>query len=125
MQTHCCRESAGNTRTKSDTATAVLGPSNRRFQDITGWMLPAGGLLLLPKCPACLAAYIFIITGVGISVSAATYLRFVFLTICIASITYFVARREFRLFAMVYGKRRHGKAARSLRPFLSSKNFRE
>lgn len=78
----CCGSAA---ETKSVTATPVR-PFARRFHNIAGWIIPAGGLVLLPKCPACLAAYIAIVTGVGISVSAATYLRVVLLTICIASI---------------------------------------
>jgi len=60
-------------------------------------MLPAGGLVLLPKCPACLAAYIATITGAGISISAASYLRVILLTMCAASMAFLAARWGRRL----------------------------
>jgi hypothetical protein len=107
----CCQSAAGK---RSVTVTTVRSPFARRCHHIAGWILPAGGLVLLPKCPACVAAYVAIVTGVGISVSAATYLRMLLLTICIASIAYFAARRGYRRFALISKKRSHGKAVRHL-----------
>src|SRR5216683_3976472 len=90
MSPYCCCESTVKKST-SDT-NAVPMRFARRCHEIAGWILPTGGLVLLPKCPACLAAYVALITGVGISVSAAMYLRMLLLTLCIASIAYFAAR---------------------------------
>lgn len=39
------------------------------------WLIPCGGFMLIPKCPACFAAYITLATGVGISTSTASIAR--------------------------------------------------
>lgn len=67
------------------------------------WRRASGGafsgalLVLLPKCPMCIAAYIALVTGVGVSVSTAAYLREGTLVLCICALGYitYSVRRAF------------------------------
>ena len=65
----------------------------RRLRDISAWLLPSAGLVLMPKCPACLAAYVALGTGLGVSFSTATYLRWVVLFLCVASLLFLIVQR--------------------------------
>lgn len=57
-----------------------------RGAEATGWLLPAAALALLPKCPCCLAAYIALFTGIGLSVETAAYIRPALLVLLLASL---------------------------------------
>lgn len=46
------------------------------------WIAPGVGLALMPKCPACLAAYLALGTGIAVSLQAAEVLRVGLLIIC-------------------------------------------
>jgi uncharacterized membrane protein YidH (DUF202 family) len=50
------------------------------------------GLLwaLIPKCPACLAAYIALATGLSVSVSVASHLRYVLIAIFLVTVSVLV-----------------------------------
>jgi hypothetical protein len=68
----------------------------RRGLEVAEWAIPGALLALMPKCPVCLAAYVALGTGIGLSITVASYLRVVLLVACIASLSYLVATRARR-----------------------------
>ena len=72
----------------------------RRVREILAWVLPSAILVLVPKCPACLAAHLTLWTGLGLSLSTATYLRWVLLLVCVASLLFLIVERLDRRGAM-------------------------
>ena len=87
---HCCQietRAGGNARRPA---------SQLRWRhggETAGWIVPGVTLALLPKCPVCVAAYVALATGIGISLPAATYLRAMLVVLCVASLVFIMARR--------------------------------
>jgi len=59
---------------------------SRRRAGVAASILPGAALVLLPKCPLCLAAWLGLMTGVGVSAVAAAYLRGAIVVLCVASV---------------------------------------
>jgi len=55
--------------------------------------LSLGVWLLIPKCPVCLAAYVALWTGLGLSFGAATYVRWSLLATSGVLLSYVAVRR--------------------------------
>jgi hypothetical protein len=92
----CC--AAGSLRSDAqavETPRTTAGPvsATRRCLDLAGYVVSAAVLVLLPKCPACLAAYLAMGAGVGIAVSTAASLRLILLFVSLSWLAYGLSRR--------------------------------
>ena len=67
-----------------------------RCCEVSGWLIPTAMLALLPKCPACFAAYFAIGSGVVLTVSAAAQLRILLVTFCVALLSYLASKAAIR-----------------------------
>lgn len=65
----------------------------RRAGEVAGWIAPTATLALLPKCPACVAAYVALATGIGISLPTAAWLRAALVALCVTALAFVFARR--------------------------------
>ncbi len=82
----CCN-TAGGPKTAGWTA---------KVRSAAKWILPSAGIALVPKCPACLAAYVALWTGLGLSLAVATYLRYGLLLVCGGCLIALVVQRVIR-----------------------------
>jgi hypothetical protein len=64
----------------------------RRLTEAAGWVLPGVIVTLLPKCPACLAAWLVLSTGIGLSAPAAGRLRLLLLIVSLVPTLYLTAK---------------------------------
>lgn len=64
----------------------------RKSRGVAAWLVPGGLLVLMPKCPVCLAGYVAAATGLGLSVPAASGLRTVLIALCCVSLAFLVLR---------------------------------
>ncbi len=68
----------------------------RRRRRLVAWAAPGLVLAALPKCPACVAAYLAVI-GIGLPVAAAAHLRTAIVIACIAALVVLVVRGAARV----------------------------
>lgn len=64
----------------------------RRFRGLSGVIGSGALLILLPKCPVCVAVYLAFWTGAGFLVPAAHYVRLVAAGLFVGSLLYVLAR---------------------------------
>ena len=81
----------------ADEARTVGGGPRLRSAKAAGWVLPSAVMVLMPKCPACVVAYVAIVTGAGISVSAAAHLRLLVLVLCVVMLICMAAKPLLRV----------------------------
>lgn len=100
MKTNCSCESATGRASRKTTVAQTTSPLTfrQRITKTVRWLLPGITLALLPKCPICLAAYVALGTGIGLSVTAATWLRTGLVVLCIGSLTYLVMNKVWSLY---------------------------
>jgi hypothetical protein len=78
-------------RPKSSAGKRPAGLLRRAWRSMQ-WLFPATVLVLIPKCPFCVAAYVAIFTGIGISVSTARWIQILMLALCLTSLAYLAVR---------------------------------
>jgi hypothetical protein len=82
---------------KPGDAKPPIGLLRRTWQGIQ-WLFPALLLVFMPKCPMCVAAYIALFTGIGVTVSTAHWIQLGMLTLCIAALAFLAGRFWLRRF---------------------------
>jgi hypothetical protein len=80
----CCHGGAPSAPSRS---------TSRSVWEIAGGALSVGVWVLMPKCPVCLAAYVALWTGLGLSFTTAKYVRWTLLVVSGAALIYLVVRR--------------------------------
>lgn len=67
---------------------AATRPARRSCMALAGWVVPGTILAIMPKCPACLAAYVAVGTGVALSATVAASLRMALIALSLAWLSY-------------------------------------
>lgn len=65
----------------------------KHHTETLSWIASGALLLAIPKCPACLAAYLALWTGIGLSFTAASYLRYLAIGLCCIALLALVLNR--------------------------------
>ena len=76
---------------------AEEGQVTRRTRGAAAWALPSVALALVPKCPMCVAAYLAIGSGLGVSLTTAAHLRTALVWLCWSTLALLVARLVARI----------------------------
>lgn len=79
----CCKQRSGSVLPRSAAAASYL--------------LPAAALILMPKCPACVAAYVALVTGITLSIPAAGHVRTTLIVTAVCVLSMLVFRRLRRM----------------------------
>lgn len=92
----CCTNGEPADPTPSDVAATSR---SRRIAALIEWALPLTTLALVPKCPACVATYVLLFTGIGLSFPAAAAVRWTLIVLSLAALGYLLLRTARRAIA--------------------------
>ena len=93
MRTCCTAGDPGDPGESTITAPASAArASQRRFAGFVQWALPVTILALVPKCPVCVAGYVLLFTGIGLSLPAAATIRWAIIALCVLALIMLAAR---------------------------------
>jgi hypothetical protein len=87
MNAHRCCHHVAAQRTGPHSST----PLHRLYLAVK-WAAPGAILVVMPKCPMCIVAYVALFTGMGISLSTAAHLRMLVLILCLTSFLFLAAK---------------------------------
>lgn len=73
----CCHDRLRASRSDSS------GTPARRVARLTSFFLSGATLLLMPKCPLCLAVQVTLLTGISVSTAMASHLRMALIIVCL------------------------------------------
>jgi hypothetical protein len=108
----CCASAAGialKQPNKKGDHRRYWWPAAPRLLKIAQLSLPAAVLMLLPKCPVCLAAYVAFGTGVSLSVAAVSIVRSTLVAVCAAALAVALVSsfRTMPVKRLLFGNRLH------------------
>lgn len=75
-----------------------------RLRSFVQWSVPTSILILMPKCPMCVAAYVALGTGIGLSIPAAAAVRVTLIVLSAGALAFLIARQGRKLFALKTAK---------------------
>lgn len=79
------------------------GAGWRRTRSFAEWAAPIAALALMPKCPMCVAGYVALLTGVGLSISAASAVRWAFIGLSVLALAFLSLRAALRMRSRLAG----------------------
>jgi hypothetical protein len=74
------------------------GLLRRRAVGGAGVLLSSATLVIIPKCPVCLATYVALATGISLPVATASHLRTVLLAGCVMLLLAILAKTSIKVF---------------------------
>jgi hypothetical protein len=85
----CCKQNSNTAVARQSWARTVGGAMS--------WIIPSIVLAAMPKCPLCLAAYVALLTGCGLSLAAASFAWWFVAAGCVAVLVYLATSAVIRL----------------------------
>ena len=76
----------------ADRSCCAAGATGRRLRSALEWLLPGAVLMLIPKCPLCIIGYVAVFSGVGLSISTASWVRIAMIGTCVVFLVYLSIR---------------------------------